>query len=491
MASTTETPQPRENRGPVEELIHKRTKALGKKIQRFKAYASQKPEQLNEDQKSGLASLPQLEGIYKELEDLSKQVEYVELEQAGKVRELKEQCKKDAEAHGLTKVEEFQTSLSTPLSLFVRLHSLLHPARPSDHEHLTFGRLRLPSNMKEAVQATDVLRVGRWYDDLRAGGDRGKIVIGILVKGPQGTDEEDDRVHHLLKLLEESDSLPEEAELEDGEQARDAAAPHKASQSLTFNFLQDDELVAPAETQPTVTESPAFTPIPKTTQPSAPRPTAPSAVPSFDWAAEDDETAPSPAPVPASKPSQASQPAQTRRSEAKTSNDAEADQIIEENVAANSHVLSGLAGAEVQQAPPTVGGQAAAPEPVKNIPSGPKKGRGRGRGGQGQGQGQQRSQPQQAQQEQSSTQSSVQGAENGLVDGKQETQAQNGQAVRGGRGRGRWGRGRGGGRGGKASSGSTTPVEGKPAHQGQQQPKASKPPKPAAQQQQQAKTAAA
>ncbi|ODN77023.1 hypothetical protein L202_05569 [Cryptococcus amylolentus CBS 6039] len=481
--ASVETPRPRENRGPVEELIYKRTKALGKKIQRFKAYASQKPESLNADQKSGLASLPQLEGIYRELEDISKQVEYVELEQAGKVRELKEQSKKDAEAHGLTKIEEFQTSLSTPLSLFIRLHSLLHPARPSDHEHLIFGRLRLPSNMKEVVQATDVLRVGRWYDDLRAGGDRGKVVIGILVKGPQGTDEEDDRVHHLLKLLEESDSLPEEAEEEEG-QAKEAVATtsQNASRSLTFNFLQDDELVTPADTQTTVIEPPAPTPAPQTTQPPAPKPPAPSAVASFDWAAEDDETSPVTAPAPVLSASQASQPTQPQQPEAKTSNDADADQIIEENVAANSHVLSGLAGTDAQQAPPTVGGQAAAPGPVKTVPSGPKKGRGRGRGGQGQ----LKSQPQQ---EQSPAQSSAHGGENGLAaDGKQEqTPSPNGLGGRGGRGRGRWGRGRGGGRGGKASSGSTTPVEGKPAPQRQQQPKAPKPSKPAAQQQQQAK----
>lgn len=43
--------------------------------QRFRGYASQKPETLNADQRAGLASLPALEGTVKELEELSKQIE--------------------------------------------------------------------------------------------------------------------------------------------------------------------------------------------------------------------------------------------------------------------------------------------------------------------------------------------------------------------------------------------------------------------------------
>lgn len=83
-----------------------------------------------------------------------------------------------------------QDKLVTPLSLFLRLYTLLHPARPSDHEHLTFGHLVLPSALQDEVQATDVLRVGRMYEDLIGGGETGKAVLAELVRGETGEDEE-------------------------------------------------------------------------------------------------------------------------------------------------------------------------------------------------------------------------------------------------------------------------------------------------------------
>ncbi|WWD16851.1 hypothetical protein CI109_101283 [Kwoniella shandongensis] len=339
---------PSKEKGPVEEVIAKRMRTLGKKIQRFKGYAAQPPTSLNNDQRSAIASLPNLEGIYRELEDLSKQVEYVELEQAGKVREIREQAQKETEGVASTKVTEFQTSLSTPLSLFLRLHSLLHPARPSDHEHLTFGRLELPSNLQDVVQATDVLRVGRMYEDLIAGGESGAAIISGLVKGPVGDDEENDHVHHLLDLLSESDSLPvEEAALEAEEEvtetpeaepvpevvqpvsaprseqglpnghgedttveSEDVPAPSEApaaGRSGALNFLQEDELaeeesfevvpkLAAHQTsgQQPVHESyaPAALEAPISTTTGSgvlsPAPAAPTPPANFDWTAEDD-----------------------------------------------------------------------------------------------------------------------------------------------------------------------------------------------------------
>jgi hypothetical protein len=86
--------------------------------------------------------------------------------------------------------EGYQDKLVAPLSLFLRLHTLLHPARPSDHEHLTFGHLVLPSALQDEVQATDVLRVGRMYEDLIGGGETAKAVLAELVRGSTGEDEE-------------------------------------------------------------------------------------------------------------------------------------------------------------------------------------------------------------------------------------------------------------------------------------------------------------
>lgn len=163
-----------------------------------------------------------------------------------------------------------------PLSLFLRLHALLHPARSSDHENLTFGRLDLPSNLQDEVQATDVLRVGRMFEDLTAGREGAQAVLDSLVGGSTGQDEENDRVHHLLQLLarpeptvESASGTPAEGATEDftatalaeSVEAVTAAAPdavvpaeeqevltkahasaHQPSSGL-INFLQEDELV--------------------------------------------------------------------------------------------------------------------------------------------------------------------------------------------------------------------------------------------------------
>jgi hypothetical protein len=83
-----------------------------------------------------------------------------------------------------------QTSLAEPLSRFLKLHALLHPARSADHEHLTFSPLSLPSQLQEEVQATDILRVGKMYEELLGGEDAAAGVLRGLVKGSTGDDEE-------------------------------------------------------------------------------------------------------------------------------------------------------------------------------------------------------------------------------------------------------------------------------------------------------------
>lgn len=44
--------------------------------------------------------------------------------------------------------------------------------------------------MEDQVQATDILRVGRMWEDLRAGGEAGAAVLEGLGRGPTGDDEE-------------------------------------------------------------------------------------------------------------------------------------------------------------------------------------------------------------------------------------------------------------------------------------------------------------
>ena len=83
-----------------------------------------------------------------------------------------------------------KSSLAGSLSLFLRLRSLLHPARPSDHEHLTFSPLTLPKLLQDEVQATDILRVGRMWDELMNGEESAKRVLEGLANGPEQGDAE-------------------------------------------------------------------------------------------------------------------------------------------------------------------------------------------------------------------------------------------------------------------------------------------------------------
>ncbi|WVF67061.1 hypothetical protein IAT40_001805 [Kwoniella sp. CBS 6097] len=435
-------------KGPVEEVIAKRMRQLGKKIQRIRGYAAQPHDKLNADQKSALASLPQYEGVYREFEDLSKQVEYVELEQAGKVREIKEQAKQEAEGVAASRVAESQFALSTPLGLFLRLHALLHPARSSDYEHLTFARLDLPPSLQDDVQATDVLRVGRMHEDLVAGGQRGADVLAGLVKGPTDDDEENDHVHHLLKLLSAADSYPADASAPEEEATPEEAAPEveepvstavsdyglpngyasqdspapiapAAASTGALNFLQEDELVEEesyevvphlAPHQTSGVQPPAEEPIsaaqpaaePTTTRSDIPSPGArapASTLKQFDWAADEDldeatEAAqireafalpPSGAATPAIPTSEGRFAEQIQHTE-----EGDVTAIVQENELANAHVIQ---GAEGVAAPTAVDSVAPAPLPAKNVQVGGQEQQlqNRQQGRQGRGRGRQQS----------------------------------------------------------------------------------------------------
>jgi len=117
------------------------------------------------------------------------------------------------------------------------------------------------------------------YEDLTTGGESAQTVLSNLVAGPNGQDEEGDRVHHLLHLLDQPEpsvesgtETPAEVATEDftaaalvesveaatqaapeavvPEAEREAlseghAAAHKPSTGM-INFLQEDELAANA-----------------------------------------------------------------------------------------------------------------------------------------------------------------------------------------------------------------------------------------------------
>lgn len=54
--------------------------------------------------------------------------------------------------------------------------------------------------MQEEIQATDVLRVGRWYEDLLAGDERAKTIIKCLATGPDGADDEGESLYSCISI---------------------------------------------------------------------------------------------------------------------------------------------------------------------------------------------------------------------------------------------------------------------------------------------------
>jgi len=83
---------------PIVDFFQKRIKSTNKKIVRIQGYATLEDEKLNEDQRRLLKSLPSLEGIVKELEEVKKAVESLEADRvAAEARDAAERGKLEAE----------------------------------------------------------------------------------------------------------------------------------------------------------------------------------------------------------------------------------------------------------------------------------------------------------------------------------------------------------------------------------------------------------
>jgi len=191
-----------------------------------------------------------LEAVAKELEEVMKAMEEVELVAAAKAREVREAAERDVEGRVTALLRDHGLTVAGHVTQFMNLHSLLHPARPSDHANLTFAPLALPLRLQDEVLATDILRVGRMYDDLLAGGDAAHAVLSVLAAGQTGDDEEgmlilvwwllgliaDDHVHHLLALLASPDEKAED-HLEVGSNAAEPA----------MSFRDDISSIAPTD----------------------------------------------------------------------------------------------------------------------------------------------------------------------------------------------------------------------------------------------------
>ncbi|TFY65892.1 hypothetical protein EVG20_g5196 [Dentipellis fragilis] len=125
---------PNRKTSPIVEIVSKKLKATTKKITRMQSYASTDPAKLNDDQRRTLRTLPSLEAVAKELEEVKKAIEHYEAEQATE-QAFKQLAAERAEAERLAaaiiEAREAHAARTAALLNFIRLQSLLatrHPA---------------------------------------------------------------------------------------------------------------------------------------------------------------------------------------------------------------------------------------------------------------------------------------------------------------------------------------------------------------------------
>ncbi|KAH7888793.1 hypothetical protein F5I97DRAFT_1855575 [Phlebopus sp. FC_14] len=231
---------------PIVELLQKRTKAVNKKVSRISGYTSIDYEKLNEDQKKTLKSLPSLEAVQRELEEVKKTIEAHEAEL------FREQALKRAEAERAEALKVSEAISSTEALYTARTSFLLTLLRL--RTHLVNGTLPISISFDEAegsaiVTASDTL--------LGEEGDTKQEIISGLLSGRGELNGVPyirllDVVQLFLNPPREPTPLPAEPEpsLEPTTNGIHdepvAGIPGALSVSSGFHFMQASELETPA-----------------------------------------------------------------------------------------------------------------------------------------------------------------------------------------------------------------------------------------------------
>ncbi|KAI0645378.1 hypothetical protein C8Q79DRAFT_911104 [Trametes meyenii] len=118
---------------PIVEMLNKRLKANGKKISRIQGYQNLSPEQLNEDQRRLLKTLPVLEAVSKELDEVKKAIEVHEAELAQELalqraEAIKAETERIQDAVAAAQAEYLNKTAE--LVTFLPLHGMLSSRHP-------------------------------------------------------------------------------------------------------------------------------------------------------------------------------------------------------------------------------------------------------------------------------------------------------------------------------------------------------------------------
>ncbi|KAI6134455.1 hypothetical protein EDD17DRAFT_1642568 [Pisolithus thermaeus] len=118
---------------PVIGFLQKRMRTLNKKISRIAGYASTDTDKLNEDQRRSIKTLPSLEAVQKELEDIKKAIEVHETEASRRLA-LKlaesERLQEQKLAQAISSTEALYTSRVSSILTLLRLRSVISSGGP-------------------------------------------------------------------------------------------------------------------------------------------------------------------------------------------------------------------------------------------------------------------------------------------------------------------------------------------------------------------------
>ncbi|EGO00239.1 hypothetical protein SERLA73DRAFT_168035 [Serpula lacrymans var. lacrymans S7.3] len=238
---------------PIIELLQKRCKALNKKIGRVSSYASTEYTRLNDDQKRTLKTLPSLEAVQKELEEVKKAIEVHEADLQNDIvaqRAEAERAEKARIVAAVSATENSYTLKTSGLLTLLRLHSILASGHPPP------ASLNLDESEGSAIFSTTEALLGE------EGELKQSVVSGILsgVGDFNGVSYARllEIVHSYLNPPREPTPVPEEPAEELGEaeataetpveaeEVRVAGIPGALSVSSSFHFMQASELEAPS-----------------------------------------------------------------------------------------------------------------------------------------------------------------------------------------------------------------------------------------------------
>ncbi|CAL1707036.1 unnamed protein product [Somion occarium] len=241
---------------PLVDMLNKRLKATNKKILRIQSYSTNPPEKLNDDQKRTLKTLPILEGVYKELEEVRKAVETHEAEHAHellvKQSEAAQAEQKRAE-EALAAAELRHRHLTGDLLSFIRIHSLINAGHPAGLA------LNLDELEDSAVYSATEALLG---EDIE---NKAEVIRGFYSAEGDFNGVEYSRLLEITQQFLNPPRVPTPvpepvADLEEPAAAAEpeitvGGLPLSLGTSASFRFVVDDELEAEAEAQPALEQS--------------------------------------------------------------------------------------------------------------------------------------------------------------------------------------------------------------------------------------------